>query len=92
MNEELIKHQEKDFTEHQQFKIENQEFRDALLKQGDTLSRIEEILKPMSETYKTTEKLGKWIMAFVVFVSILIGILVGLKNLGIVEAIKKLLN
>lgn len=42
---------------------------------------IKDILKPLTETYTTAVVLGKWIMGTLVFISVLIGIILGLKNL-----------
>lgn len=42
---------------------------------------ILELLKPISETYRTATIIGKWIMAGLVFASVVVGLLVGLKNL-----------
>jgi hypothetical protein len=42
---------------------------------------ILKLLKPISETYSTVSHLGKWVMAILVFISILLGILLGAKNL-----------
>lgn len=39
------------------------------------------VLAPISETYKTATKLGKWLMAVVVFVSIVIGIVTGIQKI-----------
>lgn len=47
----------------------------------ETLKRIEEKLDPISTAYQTTTTLGKWVMASLLFVSIIIGILVEWKNL-----------
>jgi hypothetical protein len=38
-------------------------------------------LEPLAETFRAASTMGKWIMAFLVFVSILIGILIGIKQL-----------
>lgn len=47
----------------------------------DTLTRMEQILTPISETYTTATTVGKWFMGFLVFVSLMVGIGMGLKNL-----------
>lgn len=39
------------------------------------------LLKPISETYSTVSNLGKWLSAFLVLVSIVIGIVLGFKEL-----------
>jgi hypothetical protein len=39
------------------------------------------LLRPISETYRTVSTLGKWMMAILVFMSILIGVLIGFKSL-----------
>jgi hypothetical protein len=43
--------------------------------------QILEILKPISETYITASRLGKWGMGLLVFISISIGVILGFKNL-----------
>lgn len=56
-------------------------------KQEDRITALEkgqqemlELLRPISETYRTVSSLGKWGMAAAVFVSILIGIIIGLRS------------
>ncbi len=39
------------------------------------------LLQPISETYNTVSRLGKWVTALTVFISIIIGILVGLQKI-----------
>lgn len=41
---------------------------------------ILDLLKPIAETYSTVTRLGKWLMAAAVFISICIGILLSLKS------------
>mgnify|MGYP001613799762 FL=1 len=62
--------------------------RQAFEKINDTLARLEEtlrkqdaVLQPISETYRSVSKVGKWAMALIVFLSIVVGTLLGLKNL-----------
>jgi hypothetical protein len=43
--------------------------------------RILRLLEPISNTYKTANTVGKWIMGILVFFSVLIGLIVGIKNL-----------
>lgn len=45
-------------------------------------AEILELLKPISETYVTVARLGKWLSAFLVLVSICIGIMLGLKEIN----------
>lgn len=45
------------------------------------MKEIMELLKPLSDTYRSATTLGKWIMAAAVFVSILLSIILGLKAL-----------
>lgn len=42
-----------------------------------TLKSMDEKLKPISETYLTVTTLGKWVTAGMVFISLVIGIIVG---------------
>lgn len=46
-----------------------------------TLLRIEETLKPISATYDTASTLWRWMMGFVVLISIVVGIAVGVTRL-----------
>lgn len=64
---ELLKHTEKDA---EQFGAIH-----------EVLKRLEEKLDPMAESYAAYMKMGKWGMAGLIAVSVIIGILVGLKNL-----------
>lgn len=43
----------------------------------DSLGRIENLLEPISETYTTVSRMGKWLMAGAVFVSIIVGSVLG---------------
>ncbi len=57
-------------------------------RQDDRITALEKgqeeilaLLKPIAETYTTVSTVGKWGMAIMVFVSILIGIILGAKTL-----------
>ena len=41
----------------------------------ETLKSMNEKLEPIAETYRTTATLGKWIMTFLVFLSVLGGVI-----------------
>lgn len=58
---------------------EGQEKRILALEEGQ--KEILALLKPISETYSTVSTIGRWGMALLVFISILIGIILGAKNL-----------
>lgn len=45
---------------------------------AESLKRIEELLRPIAETYSTASNLMKWMMGGAVFVSIIIGSILGL--------------
>lgn len=45
---------------------------------SDSLNRIEALLRPIAETYTTASNLMKWLMGVAVFVSIIIGSILGL--------------
>jgi hypothetical protein len=62
-------------TEHNR----KQDDRIAALEKGQT--EILELLRPISETYKTASTLGKWVMGLLVFLSVGIGVLLGLKEI-----------
>jgi hypothetical protein len=50
----------------------------------DILGAVEKIsnkLDPILETFNSTRMLGKWVMAILVFISILIGIILGWSNI-----------
>ena len=42
---------------------------------------INEKLDPMVENYKVTKTLGKWVLAILGFIAIIVSILLGVKNL-----------
>jgi hypothetical protein len=48
---------------------------------NEKLDGLLNTLKPISETYTTVSTMGKWAMAALVFISVLIGIIAGLKAL-----------
>ena len=61
--------------------VEIQKLKDEItaLKKSDELNfqqhkEILDMLRPISETYCTVGKMGKWVMAILVFISILLGI------------------
>lgn len=58
---------------------QKQEDRIIALEKGQ--EEILALLRPIAETYTTASTLGKWIMAFLVFVSVIIGIILGARNL-----------
>ena len=45
------------------------------------IAEIKEMMKPLSETYRVAVVLGKWVMGLLVFISVLIGVILGLKSL-----------
>ena len=57
-------------------------------KQDDRITSLEcgqaeiiKMLKPIAETYRSVELLGKWMMAFLVFVSVVVGIVLSWSKL-----------
>ncbi len=58
---------------------QNQDDRIKALEKGQ--EEILNLLRPIAETYTTVTTLGKWGMAVMVFISILIGIVLGARNL-----------
>ena len=58
-----------------------QKHEDRISALEDGQKQIIALLEPISETYKTVSKMGKWLVAFIVFISVIIGILAGLKEL-----------
>lgn len=58
---------------------QHQEDRIVALEKGQ--KEILELLKPISDTYKTATTIGKWTMGALVFASVTVGLLVGIKNL-----------
>lgn len=57
-------------------------------KQEDRIGALEcsqkeilEMLKPIADTYRSVELLGKWMMAFLVFISVAIGIILSWSKL-----------
>lgn len=64
---------------------ELQELKDRLKKRDlelqEEIRELKNMTKPLLETYKTAVKLGKWIMAGLILLSIIVGILVGIKSL-----------
>ena len=44
------------------------------------IKEIKEMLEPLLETYKTAVFVGKWIFGFLVFLSVLLGIILSLRQ------------
>lgn len=53
----------------------------------DAIIEIRDILKPISQTYTSASQIGKWMTATAVFVSIVIGVVLGI--IKIVHTVKK---
>ena len=62
-------------ADHEQSDLNN--FKDI----RDALQRIEIKLDPIYDSYTTATRMGKWTMGFMVFFSVLIGIILSLKAL-----------
>lgn len=45
------------------------------------IAEIKEILKPISETYRTATTIGSWLKGLLVFISVTIGVIMGLKDI-----------
>lgn len=58
---------------------QRQEDRISALEKGQ--QEILALLRPISATYTTVSTMGRWSMAFMVFISILIGLILGFRNL-----------
>jgi len=57
-------------------------------KQDDRITALEkgqdeilQLLRPISETYRTANILGKWTMGILVLASVVVGLIVGIKNI-----------
>jgi hypothetical protein len=59
----------------------NQRLEDRVLALEKGQQDIINLLKPISETYTTVSNLSKWLSAFLVLVSIVIGIVLGWKQI-----------
>lgn len=57
---------------------QRQDDRIAALEQS--IVEIRDLLKPISETYSSVTRMGKWAMTVAVFISIVIGIIMGLRS------------
>ena len=70
---------EKPIDELQEYEIKNlhQEIDDLKIE----IEKFKELIKPLCDTYSTSVILGKWIMGLLVFISILIGVILGLRSL-----------
>ena len=72
----MSEHEISIFKKH--LEIELQKLREE--RKEDT-KMIMSILTPISDTYKTASRLGKWTMGFLIFLSVFVGLIVGVKNL-----------
>lgn len=59
----------------------NQKVEDRITALEEGQKEIIALLKPISQTYTTVSTLGKWSSALLVFISIVIGIILGWKKL-----------
>lgn len=58
---------------------QDQERRITNLERGQ--EEVLKLLRPISETYTTVSTIGKWMMALLVFISIMLGILLSIKTI-----------
>lgn len=58
-----------------------QRLRDREEELNEDITEIRAILKPLTETYQTATKMGKWVFALMVFLSILFGIILSFKSI-----------
>ena len=63
--------------------LENEirEIKERMERYEKNQEQILALLKPISETYRTAGTIGKWLRGLVIFASVVVGLLVGLKNL-----------
>ena len=47
----------------------------------EVLESMDKKLDPISETYSTVSTMGKWVIALMVFLSVVVGLIIGLKTL-----------
>jgi len=47
---------------------------------GKEMQELKDLIKPMAENYIAASKLGKWMMAILVFVSVIVGIILSVKS------------
>jgi hypothetical protein len=59
----------------------NQDLQHELDDLKQEIQELKEIIKPMAETYAAAVRIGKWTSALVVFISIMLGISLALKEL-----------
>ena len=57
-----------------ELEIQNQKQEDRIDALEISQKEILEMLRPIADTYRSVELLGKWMMAFLVFVSVSVGI------------------
>lgn len=58
-----------------------QQLEDRIASLEDSVGEIRDMLRPIAETYRSVNQLGRWTMAVLIFISVLLGVLVGIKNL-----------
>lgn len=73
--------------EHEPRRRSDKEHEERLDRIEKTLARMENILTPISETYTTATTMGKWLTGFAVFVSIVIGAILGI--IKIIHSVSK---
>lgn len=61
---------------------DTQKIIDRLDEQDEVLKSIQDTLKPISDTYTTFTVLGKWVMGLSLFISVIIGIILGILKLS----------
>jgi len=61
--------------------IEHEQLNKRITQLENQNKRILDILEPIADTYKSAGTIAKWTKAFLVFVSIIVGIIVGIRNL-----------
>lgn len=66
--------------------LQHQDERITALEEGqkdmkEWQNRVIEMLEPISDTYKSARTIGKWGMSLLILMSIIVGILLGIKQL-----------
>ena len=59
----------------QKIKDEISALQNADVQNSNEHKKIMELLEPISETYKTVGLMARWLMAFLVFISVLMGVI-----------------
>lgn len=61
--------------------MDNQDIQKSVTELREEIAEIKEILKPISDTYRTATTIGSWTKGLLVFISVSLGVIMGMRDI-----------